>query len=168
MKEVCPALRMTTEQMLLRGEADCAWLYLCWEVVRAERAAKAAREAEMSEGYGEPGGGAPAGMPLLRIFRLAEYGVRFGYMNCITCTSETAAADGGRAISALLDAVAEGAAIARSDPSKAAALLAEGAGYPDDLKDLEVSWPRGGGRREGALQAEGAGHPDDLKDLEVG
>ena len=37
--EVCPPFRTTTEQMLLRGEADSAWMYLCWEVLRAERAA---------------------------------------------------------------------------------------------------------------------------------
>ena len=109
---MCPALRMTTEQMLLSGEADCAWLYLCWEVVRAERAAKAVREAKISAGHGELVGVAAAGMPLLRTFRLADYGIRFGYMNCITCTLETAAADGGRTVCALLDAVAEGAAIA--------------------------------------------------------
>ena len=145
MKEVCPALRMTTEQMLLSGEADCAWLYLCWEVVRAERAAKAVREAKISAGHGELVGVAAAGMPLLRTFRLADYGIRFGYMNCITCTLETAAADGGRTVCALLDAVAEGAAIARSDPRRAAALLAEGAGYPDDLSDLEVGRLTGGG-----------------------
>ena len=130
MTEVCPPLRTATEQMLLSGEADAAWMYLPWEVLRAERTA-ARRAAAPSEG-------SPAAAKALRRFRLADYGVSFGYMNCITCTQETAERDGGRTVRALLDAVAEGAGIARSDPRRAAELLAEGAGRPDDLEDLEV------------------------------
>ena len=140
MREVCPPLRMTTEQMLLSGEADAAWIYLPWEVLRAERVARRANDLK---------GGPKDGLPMLRCFRLADYGVNFGYMNCITCTRETAEKDGGRTVRALLDAVAEGAEIARSDPRRAAELLAEGAGRPEDLEDLEVGAQGGGQPDEG-------------------
>jgi hypothetical protein len=107
-------LRTATEQMLLSWEADAAWMYLPWEVLRAER--MAARRAAA------PCEGSTAAAKALRRFRLADYGVSFGYMNCITCTQETAERDGGRTVRALLDAVAEGAGIARSDPRRAAEL----------------------------------------------
>ena len=47
-------------------------------------------------------------------------------------------ADGAATAASLLDAIAEGAAIARSDPKRAAALLYEGSSRQKDLSDLEV------------------------------
>lgn len=38
LKEACPPLRIKTEEMLLTAQAECAWMYRPWEVLRAKRA----------------------------------------------------------------------------------------------------------------------------------
>ena len=94
--EECPLLRTNTEDMLLDEQAECAWMYLPWEVLRAKR----------------------AGIEL-RCFPIQDH-VQFGPMNMIVVRK------GGiepQLIKDLVTAIQEGARIAKEEPKTAASIL---------------------------------------------
>ena len=100
--EVCPPERSQTEDLLLQGHVDCAWLYRSWEVLRAERAGISLRE-----------------------FRPREFGIPFGYMNTVVVArSLLATPEGKQTVRELLAAAADGALTAAADPAHAGRLLA--------------------------------------------
>jgi len=107
--EECPPMRMESDVALHTGEADCAWQYETWEVLRAKRQGKA-----------------------LNVFRLRDFGVKFGYMNCITAKAGSMSDE---VIRTFLDAVREGAEYAVRDPTAAANLLYQGSGKHPELAD---------------------------------
>lgn len=109
--ENCCEMRMDTDTALLAGVSDCAWQYLTWEVLRSSRAGKT-----------------------LAIFPLADYGVKFGYMNCITTTRQLCQ-DNPDVVRGVLDAVREGAEMAVRDPQAAAQMLYLGSGRHPELAD---------------------------------
>lgn len=113
--EVCPHMRMDSDTQLHgSGEADCAWQYVTWEVLRASRAGKT-----------------------FSLFKLRDYGVNFGYMNCIATTTALCR-DQPNIVVDFLDAVREGAEFAARDPAAAAQMLYEGSGFHPELADLEL------------------------------
>lgn len=142
--EVCPPMRTSTEAMLLDGLCDAAWQYLTWEVLRAQRAGVR-----------------------VRAFRLADFGVAFGYMNSIAVTRALVDAEPGL-VRLIVEAVAEGSSVAATDPDAAARLLYEGSGRHADLADLGLTAEsvrqlaalgalRGGGAADPAVWAAFAG-----------
>lgn len=94
--EECPLLRTKTEDMLLANEADCAWMYLPWEVLRAKEAGIA-----------------------LRCFPIQDY-ASFGPMNMV-CVKRDALDP--QLIRSLIAAIQQGARIARDSPAVAAMIL---------------------------------------------
>lgn len=100
--EVCPPVRPETETLLLDDKVDCVWMYRTWEVLRA---AKAGIE--------------------LREFVPGEYGVPFGYMNCIVASKEYLnSVDGAKTMRDFLFAVKKGAQFASEHPQEAAQIIA--------------------------------------------
>lgn len=120
---VCPPARSTTDALVLGKRADCAWSYVTWEVVRANRAAAARGDAQ----------------PALRTFRLTP-AVPFAYMGTI-CVAGAALGDAGARAraAALLAAAAEGAAAAAADPAAAALALARASGGHPEAADVALN-----------------------------
>ena len=114
-REVCPPLRTSTESMLRDGSCDAAWQYLPWEVLRLE-----------AQGVG------------LRCFRLADFGVAFGYMSSIAVTREMAKSR-PELVRRFVEAVAEGTRLAAQDPDAAARMLYEGSAHHADLADMDFN-----------------------------
>lgn len=113
--EVCPEMRMDSDvQLHGSGQADCAWQYITWEVLRASRAGKH-----------------------FSLFKLRDYGINFGYMNCIA-TTETLCREKPSIVADFLDAVREGAELAAQNPAAAAKMLYQGSGFHPELADLDL------------------------------
>lgn len=120
--EVCPRERPQTEELLLQGHVDCAWMYRSWEVLRAEQAGISVRQ-----------------------FRPTECGVPFGYMNTIVFDKRFLAGPAGKqTVRLLLAAAADGAQWAMADPARAGRLLASmvgscGIGATTGLEDADFN-----------------------------
>ena len=161
-EEVCPPMRTQTEELLIEGHVDCAWLYRPWEVLRAKR-----QGVQMHE------------------LVPAEWGVPFGYMNLLaarradvaqelagpTSSSCAAAARDSRecsrecgyagVLTRMLRAVTRGGMRVADDPEAAARLLAGcscGAGCG------EGGGGGGGGGEGGGGGRRCSGYGDDLAD----
>jgi len=120
--EVCPPSRPQTEELLLQGHVDCAWMYRPWEILRARRAGLSLRE-----------------------FRPRQCGVPFGYMNTVVVSrSLVSSPTGKQTVRMLLAAAADGAAWAVADPARAGRLLASmvgssGVSAAAGLRDAEFN-----------------------------
>lgn len=118
-REVCPPARPETELLLLENKVDCVWMYRTWEVLRAEDAGISLRE-----------------------FVPGNFGVPFGYMNCVIASKVyLATTEGQDTMRKFLSAASKAAVFVADNPEDAARIIASMAGSKGISKDCGLDNP---------------------------
>lgn len=98
--------RLSAPAMLDAGEADATWIFSHWEGVQAARRRRP-----------------------LRLFRLGDFGIPYGYSPLLLTRADWLASEPAT-VRAFVQASARGWALAAHDPERAAALLRQAAPHP--------------------------------------